>query len=589
MRWQTTAVLAVVLAALGAFYYVYEIRLGPERQKAEAQKGRLLAGDTKDVTALTLRRADSTVVVRREGEQWQVEQPVRTRGDRGAIEETITSLLMARREREVASAPAAPADFGLDPPAAEATLTLAGGTTLAVELGSKSPTGAWVYARLKNTPAVVLLPDTVLRDATRPVADFRDKTVLAVNRADVTGFEVVLPGETLAVEARDNHAWAITRPVSLPADTETVTEFLDKLSAARVREFVADAPPSLAPYGLERPVTVAIHTGRDKDRTTRSLLLGSVDPAKKGVYAMWPGERSVLLLPEETWTATPRTVAALRDRVLVAYQRDKVTRLEVESGKGAVTVARDGDRWKITAPESLPADQVSVSALLSRLAEVRAQGFLSDDASGIPRFLARPDVRVTLTREGADPLTVLLAAAPDRRGGQPTAYAAVAGKGPVMLVDAKVLADLGRSASELRDRTLISGLEPRDVKRVRLRAGGQTVVVERSGTTEWRMLEPARAAARGAKIEDLLYALRGLRWTEIVAPSADEPARWGLDAPRLEITLVTEGGKELPALTLGRADGERAYVKIGAAPAVYAIDGRALGEVPRLPDDLKAG
>jgi len=31
MRWQTTAILAVVLIALGVFYYVYEIRLGPER------------------------------------------------------------------------------------------------------------------------------------------------------------------------------------------------------------------------------------------------------------------------------------------------------------------------------------------------------------------------------------------------------------------------------------------------------------------------------------------------------------------------------------------------------------------------------
>ena len=31
MRWQTTAVLAAILIALGAFYYVYEVRLGPER------------------------------------------------------------------------------------------------------------------------------------------------------------------------------------------------------------------------------------------------------------------------------------------------------------------------------------------------------------------------------------------------------------------------------------------------------------------------------------------------------------------------------------------------------------------------------
>jgi hypothetical protein len=32
MRWQTTAVLAAILIALGAFYYVYEVRFGPDRE-----------------------------------------------------------------------------------------------------------------------------------------------------------------------------------------------------------------------------------------------------------------------------------------------------------------------------------------------------------------------------------------------------------------------------------------------------------------------------------------------------------------------------------------------------------------------------
>ena len=45
MRWQTTAALAVVLIALAGFYYVYEVRLAPEREKAEARKGRIFTAD----------------------------------------------------------------------------------------------------------------------------------------------------------------------------------------------------------------------------------------------------------------------------------------------------------------------------------------------------------------------------------------------------------------------------------------------------------------------------------------------------------------------------------------------------------------
>jgi len=53
MRWQTTAVVAVVLLALGAFYYVYEIKGGPARAKVEAQKGRLWTVDAGDVTEVS--------------------------------------------------------------------------------------------------------------------------------------------------------------------------------------------------------------------------------------------------------------------------------------------------------------------------------------------------------------------------------------------------------------------------------------------------------------------------------------------------------------------------------------------------------
>jgi len=59
MRWQTTAVLAVILVALGAFYYVYEIRMGPEREKTEGRKGRVFTVEPADVAEVDLKRTDS--------------------------------------------------------------------------------------------------------------------------------------------------------------------------------------------------------------------------------------------------------------------------------------------------------------------------------------------------------------------------------------------------------------------------------------------------------------------------------------------------------------------------------------------------
>ncbi len=586
MRWQTTAVLAVVLLALGTFYYVYEIRGGPERAKIEAQKGRLWTVDAADVDEMELKRGAEAVTLKRESDGWRLLVPVTARGDRSRVDETLTTLTTARVDREIESAPTRLDQYGLDKPAAAVTLRLKDGRRLELQLGAKSPTGVWVYAREAGKAAVFVVSDTVLRDVTRPLSEFRDKTVLAFGARQVTAFEVVTGEGTLAVEQVDGR-WRLTRPVALAADTETVTAFLDKLQSTRIKEFVAESPKSLVPYGLERPIRVSIHTGRDKDRVTASLLIGTVDKAK-GVYAMRPGESSVLLLPAETWELVPKNVAVLRNKVVVEIDRDKVTRVDLESPKGKVGLTQEQNRWRIVAPENLPADQVEAGALLFKLRDLKAQGFLTDDASGIARYLARPTVRVTIGATGAAaPTTVLLAPAPDRRGGKAMAYAAVSGRGPVVLVGADALDGLTRSVTELRDRTVLPALEPRDVRTVRVRAGGQTLVVERSGEADWRIIEGGTGPAKGSNVENLLYVLRGLKWKAIAAPGGQDPMRYGLDSPTFEATLLRAGGAEIATVLVGRREGDHAYVKLKVLPAIYDVDAKALGELPKIPDDFK--
>src|SRR5205809_541490 len=586
MRWQTTTALAVALLLVGGFYYVYEVRWAPDRERAETRKGRVFSAEATDVTGVELKRREDTVRLTRAGEAWELKSPVVARADRARVEETLTTVLTARVDREIDPKPAAPGDFGVDKPAAEATLTVKDGKTLGLALGNKSPTGVWVSAREAGKPAVVALSDGALREATKPATEFRDRTVLAFERGQVSGFDVTSEGETLAV-THAGEAWRITRPVTLPADTEAVGEMFEKLTAAKVKEFVAEAPRSPATYGLDRPLRLTIHTGKDNERAGRTLLVGRTDTAKKGVYAMREGETSVLLLPEDVVNTIPRTVAAVRDKQLVAVDRDKVTRLEVESAEGAVTLAREKDRWAIAAPQALAADQVEAGALISRLRNLRAQGFLSDDASAVPRVLAKPTVKVTVTEEGKPPTTILLSPSGEQRAGAASAYAAVAGRGPVVLVDGKAVDDLGRSADDLRDHTLFRGLEPKDITRLRVKSGAQTAVLERSGDTDWKLLEPTKSGAKSARVEDLIYGVRALRWKQIVAPNGEEPAKYGLDAPTMEVVLLKGDGGELARLIVGKREADRAYVRTGAGPTIYAVDPGALGPAPKVPDDLK--
>jgi uncharacterized protein DUF4340 len=586
MRWQTSAVLALLLVLVGGFYYLYEVRGAPERERAESRKGRVFSAEPADVTAVELKRPDETVALTRDGDAWRVTAPIAARGNRATVDETLTTILTAKMDREIDAKPAALADFGLEKPAAQVVMTLKDGKQVGLDLGAKSPTGVWVYAREHGKPAVFVLSDGVLREATRPVVDFRDRTILAFERRDVTGVDIVTETDTITVEPTGDK-WRITRPVALPADAADVNDLLEKLSTAKVKDFVAEAPRAREPYGLERPLRISVHTGKDKDRASRTLLVGRVDADKKGLYAMRDGETSVLLLPEEIAKLVPRNVAAIRNKQLVEFDRDRVARIDLESPKGAVTLVREKDRWTITAPHALPADQVEAGALLARLRELRAQGFLGDDAVAVARYVPRAAVKVTLTEQGGGATTVLLAPSPERRGGQPSAYAAVADKGPVMLVEAKALDDLGRSVNDLREHTLFSGVEPKDIKRVRVSAGGQTAVLERSGDTDWKLVEPTKGAAKAPRVDDVLYSVRALRWKDIVSPAGEDAAKYGLDAPSMEVVLLKADGGELARLTVGKRDGERAYVRTGGSPAIYAIDARTLGPEPKIPDDFK--
>src|SRR5262245_9885399 len=147
MRWQTTVGLAILLAALGAFYYVYEVRMGPEREQAEARKGRLFAAEMGDVTAVDVKRGAEVLKFQRDGDGWRMVAPIATRADRGAVDELITSVTGVKADREIAAHPASLAEYGLDAPQADIGLTLKDGKHLGLQLGGKNPTGVWVYGR----------------------------------------------------------------------------------------------------------------------------------------------------------------------------------------------------------------------------------------------------------------------------------------------------------------------------------------------------------------------------------------------------------------------------------------------------------
>jgi hypothetical protein len=588
MRWKTTAVLAVLLVGLATFFYVYEVRQGPAREKATTEKDRAWKGfEWGDVEEVTITRKGETLQLKKAGDAWQLAAPVQSRAETQPVQELVTSLATLRVEREIEANPTKLGDFGLETPAADIRFT-AKGQSHRVRLGGKNPTGLWAYAQLEDKPAVVLVPDSLLRDAQKPASDFRDRTVLAFERGAVKALEVKpAGGQAVTAERKGTDDWQLAGPAAVGADREQIAGLLDKLKAAKIKEFVTEPPKGPDPYGLERPLGLTLWIGEEKDRAARTLRLGKAVPEKKTVYAQREGDATVFTVDEELVKAVPTSAAALRDKTVLAYDRSKLERVEVESPKGKVTLAVEGGAWKITAPASLKVDETAMSDLLFKARDLRAKEFVAEDHKQLARYgLDRPEVRLSLWEKDAkEPKTLLVAAAKEKE----QAYATVTGGGTppvVVLVDGKALTDLAKSAQDLRDRMVLASFDVQNVTRVEIKRKDATLVLERKGDTDWQLVAPRQGKAQGGRVGDFLWTLRSLRWRELVAEQGWDAAKYGLDTPAATITLGGKDGKPLASLAVGGRLQGAVFVRVPDQPALYAVEVRALGEIPATPEDL---
>jgi hypothetical protein len=439
-----------------------------------------------------------------------------------------------------------------------------------------------VYAQEAGKPAVFLTSDSLLRSAQRGASDFRDRTVLAFERKDVKAIEIQgSAGLVVAVELKGPESWELTKPLGAPGDAREIGGLLDKLRAAKVKEFPPAPARGPAEYGLDRPLRVTLWVGEDKERSAKTLRFGKAVPEKKAVYAQREGDTAVLLVEEELLKAVPTSPTGFRDKTVLAYDRSKLERFELESPKGKVAAALEGGAWRITAPEPLKGDEAVVNELLGKARDLRATDFVAEEATRLAAFgLDRPQVRLTLWEKDAkEPKTLRLG--PAKEPGR--AYATAGGT--VVTVDGAALTQLARSVQDLRDRTVLPAFETRDVSRVEIRRGEVVLTMERKGESEWQLVVPKPGKVRPGRVDELVWSLRNLRWKTLVAERGWDAGRYGLGPPSTTVTLGGKDGKTLAALALGRREQEELFVRVPGQPALYAVESDSVEEIPTAPED----
>jgi ribosomal protein L12E/L44/L45/RPP1/RPP2 len=593
MSWKTTLGLVIVAALLGGYYYWYEVKGGEQRKAAEEAAQRLFQLNKDAIETVTLKRQNDTIkLVKDSTEGWMLVEPVRAKAEQRTVDEVLDGLGEGKRDKVIAEQASDLADFGLNQPSLVVEATVKDQATPTVlQIGARTPTFSGYYAREGEQSKVLTIPTGLQAKFDKTVFNLRDKTVLSLDQNQVKRVEVQHGDQLIAVESQGEQGWKMVTPLEAKADKTKIADLISAINGAKIKEFIEETPQDLGKYGLN-PARWRLTFLVGDDRAEKSLLIGEEDTAKGGLNAKRGAADNVFLVETKLTEKLPKEASDWRDRKLLAFEREKVDRVEILAGDAGTEVACvehcgkiPDDRWQIKRPMQAKADAIKVRTLLRNLEELKVKAFVTEAAADLaPYGLEQPSAQVHVwLREASEPITLLVGRDDADKGGS---YVKVPEKPAVYLIEPRDRNDIVKHAPDLRDLKLLA-FKARDVRKIEIKHPDREVVIEGDGET-WSQTKPERAKLDGYKVRSLLWKLEDLEFKEEWPATAIAPETHGLDAPAATITLWVQGGKKVDALKLGKpVEGkEWIYAQLESNPMLYAVDAKVLGDLPKGTGDI---
>ncbi len=392
MNPRTTAILALVVASLGAFVYFYEIRGAERRADAEAEGRRLFPRlEASAIDRVELRTSDGqdAVVERQEG-GWRLREPRDFPANDAAVESLAESLAGLASEAAFEE-PAPLEDYGLGE---EVRVRFrAGDREYALRVGDKTPVGGNTYVATGEDAPVYTVATYLANGFTKSYEQLQDKQIVDFDPAAVRSLDLSWPGGGVRLARAeapegegDAAGWRLLAPIEGEADGVTVEGLLSTLDSLTASGFIND-PPSDAELGLEAPefraeleLAPAPDAEEGAEPTRLQVVVGAtLDGANRAVRGGEPEVR--YSIPTERLDRMPRKVGLYRFRDLARFDSAEARRLELvfqddAAGQSvAVTAERTPSGWT-SEPEAVSPPKLS--SLVARLARLRAEDVLAE-------------------------------------------------------------------------------------------------------------------------------------------------------------------------------------------------------------------
>ncbi len=401
-------VLAALTAAAGLFAY-YGVHQKQEKEKAAKELKAKLFPDLEKakLTQLTVTAKGQTTVLAytKQPEAWNLVSPVNALADKAVVDALVEKLVSLQSKAVVAEKCTELDKYGLGKPSMKLVAKTEDGKEHVLRTGDENSFDNSMYAATADSTDVLQLEGGFKWALEKDTFDLRDKRVVPVGEGEVAGLEVTLDGVRWAVNKADGQ-WKVTTPYLDAADEQTVNRLVGAVRNLRALRFETDTASAeqVAAFGLATPRLDGVVTLTSGTKVGFSFSQAELGGSKK-TFGRRREATFIAEVPESVFTDLTVKPADLRDKTLVAFEKNQVAKATFGIGTEAFTLERTkvegdagpGEDWTITAPTPGNVRKWKMSSVLWGLSSLKAKSIVEDQATDLAQYgLDKPTRTVVL-------------------------------------------------------------------------------------------------------------------------------------------------------------------------------------------------
>ena len=268
---------------------------------------------------------------------------------------------------------------------------------------------------------------------------------------------------------------------------------------------------------------------------------------------------------------------------ILKLDENSITKLELKKKDAPpILLTKSGSDWKITEPKPLPADQTTVTSLLSTISSLDSERLVEDKSSNLERYgLASPTFELTISAKDNNTQHLLLG---DETPAGSGVYAALAGDPRVFTIAEYRKTSLDKTLNDLRDKRLLT-VSPDKVSRLEI-AGKNGQIEFGHNQDQWQILKPKPMRADTFAVSELVRKLTEARMDLSASDKAstETESAFAKDTPIATVKLTDESSTQ--QLQIRKAK-DVYYAKSNLVDGVYKVDTSLADALVKKVDDFR--